>query len=300
MIRLADALGIERAEAVGIVELLVHLCAEQTPQGDIGLLTNREIALGIYSSRDPDQLVDALVSTGWLDEDDAHRLLVHDWADHVDDATRKRLSRAALAIYTPRTTADNGGQRRPDSTTQADNGSLPVPVPVPVPEPEPVSDAGRHPPPASAAPHLPADASGNATAVAPLGRLRAAGWGATLQPTTVEQVDLPYTPDVAGYLRRAGPCAVPEQYFAAAVAHWRSIQHDRRRGCSTDWLAMLETWASWHADRCAPCRQAARRSGAGAREPAALPDGVALVRRQLAEDEARFKPLALMTAAVRS
>src|SRR5207253_3273555 len=95
-LHLADVLGCERAEAVGLLELLWHFTARSAPQGDVGKFSNRQIVTGLYSSRDPDAVIAALQHTGWLDPHPRHRLIVHDWAHHLDQAVHKMLQRRGL------------------------------------------------------------------------------------------------------------------------------------------------------------------------------------------------------------
>lgn len=105
-LRLADRLSTperpcDKADAVGILEgLCNHFAPRSAPQGNIGRCTNREIAVGVGSSRDPDELVQALIASGWLDEHPEHRLLIHDWEQHADEAVRKWLIRNKLPWLT--------------------------------------------------------------------------------------------------------------------------------------------------------------------------------------------------------
>jgi hypothetical protein len=76
-------------------------------------------------------LVRALLQTGWLDRDQVHRLLVHDWAQHADKATKNALKRSELGfctytVPTPSVQQSNG---------EVKSGTL-YPLPEPVPDPE--------------------------------------------------------------------------------------------------------------------------------------------------------------------
>src|SRR4051794_3455837 len=86
-------LKIRRYHAVGILESLWHLTAREAPRGDIGKLRNERIAIGIDWGGDADRLVEALIEAGWIDSDDQHRLVIHDWPDHADDAVKKYMKR---------------------------------------------------------------------------------------------------------------------------------------------------------------------------------------------------------------
>lgn len=92
--KLCLALGLPSYAVVGILECLWHITAREAPRGDIGRLSNEEIALGMDWVEDPDRLIGALVACRWIDENAEHRLIVHDWPDHTEDATHTKLFRA--------------------------------------------------------------------------------------------------------------------------------------------------------------------------------------------------------------
>lgn len=131
MKRLCRELNIPQYEAVGILENLWHVTAREAPQGDIGKLSNEDIAMGIDWHGNADALIEALITCRWLDVSRQFRLIVHDWHEHCDEAVRKKLKRNGLSFRSIAPTADNVGQRR-------DMERLPEPVPEPVPEPGPV------------------------------------------------------------------------------------------------------------------------------------------------------------------
>lgn len=80
-------------QAIGLLEAVWHLAARETPRGDIGRLSNEDIALGIGWTDEPQALVDMLVEGKWLDRSDEHRLIVHDIHEHADEALRKLVAR---------------------------------------------------------------------------------------------------------------------------------------------------------------------------------------------------------------
>ena len=82
MKRLGRLLEIPQYQVVGILESLWHTTAKEAPQGNIGKLSNEDIALGIEWMGDPQALISALVQSRWLDEQDDARLVVHDWHLH--------------------------------------------------------------------------------------------------------------------------------------------------------------------------------------------------------------------------
>lgn len=146
--KLAHRLEMDLWQVKGILQAIWDLTAESARLGDIGRHTNEEIAMGIGYRGDVEQLIGALVETGWLDRSGAHRLVVHDWHDHVEGWVKKRVERAGerflsldvspdsppparKGVETPEKAVDlpenggsrgvvldNGGQRR----TTADNG----------------------------------------------------------------------------------------------------------------------------------------------------------------------------------
>lgn len=77
----------------GILEGLWQLCARETPAGNIGKLSDEDIAGFLDWDGTPAELIGALCDTGWLDPDPVHRLLVHDWDKHADDAVNMALAR---------------------------------------------------------------------------------------------------------------------------------------------------------------------------------------------------------------
>jgi hypothetical protein len=93
MKRLCRRLSIPTWQAVGLLESLWHLTARETPRGDIGKLPDETIALAIDYRGNEAEMLEALVASGWLDPDPVCRLVVHDWADHADDAVQMRLAR---------------------------------------------------------------------------------------------------------------------------------------------------------------------------------------------------------------
>ncbi len=163
---LAETLGIDPCYAMGVLEALWHATAELAPAGNIGRLPNLAIASQMGSRVDPDRLIAALVRSGHLDEHPEHRLMVHDWHLHSDDAADNKLSRAgqryangakprmrrlskaerekADALYAEQDaagTATDAGtpQVVPSQSvrTHAHMCALPEPVPKPEPEPNP-------------------------------------------------------------------------------------------------------------------------------------------------------------------
>jgi hypothetical protein len=93
---LADQLGISPAHALGLLEALWHVTAEDAPSGNIGRLSNKAIAMQMFTDLDPDRLIDALIASRHLDVHPVHRLIVHGWSDHADNHIHAWLARRCL------------------------------------------------------------------------------------------------------------------------------------------------------------------------------------------------------------
>ncbi len=138
----------QRAIAIGTLELLWHFAAEFAPQGDIGKYSDARIEAAVDWSGKKGILVPALITSKWCDASDQYRVLVHDWHDHADDATKKRLTRSGLMFLS--VNVESTGQRQKSSATQEENGGPPLPLPLPLPEPQPVPEPVPEPKPLTA------------------------------------------------------------------------------------------------------------------------------------------------------
>ncbi len=126
---LAQLLNIPIYSAVGLLELLWHFTARYAPQGDIGKYPDSVIAKAVGWEKHTGRtrvtselwLSSALVTAKLLDTSPIHRLVVHDWSDHADEAVRKFLSRHSLDFV----------------QTEA---RLPLPLPLPEPLPDTKTD----------------------------------------------------------------------------------------------------------------------------------------------------------------
>lgn len=76
-------LGLSLWQITGLLESLWRATEHNSPAGDIGKLTNDEIASAIEWEGDANDLISALVEFRWLDPDTDFRLVVHDWSDHA-------------------------------------------------------------------------------------------------------------------------------------------------------------------------------------------------------------------------
>ena len=134
--KLCRRLGIKQYAAVGILESLWHLTAREAPQGNIGKLTDEDIALAIDWDGATADLIDGLREAKWLDSSEEFRLLVHDWHEHADDGVKKKLQRANLPFLSVHVPTVSGHVAMPAEHIRLPEPE-PEPLPVPVPRPEP-------------------------------------------------------------------------------------------------------------------------------------------------------------------
>lgn len=87
------ATGLPKYALAGVLQCLWNFAAKDAYLGDIGKFSNEDIALAIGWDGDPDELIAALVQTGWIDKDSVSRLVIHDWGDHCEDWIRKKVGR---------------------------------------------------------------------------------------------------------------------------------------------------------------------------------------------------------------
>lgn len=93
MLDLAARLRIPREHAIGTMDVLLDWVHDMAPRGDIGKWPNGAIAVACGWSGDPDEFVNALVASRWLDIHPMHRLLVHDYPDHAERFVKAKLAR---------------------------------------------------------------------------------------------------------------------------------------------------------------------------------------------------------------
>jgi hypothetical protein len=99
---LAEKLEIPLHAAVGIMEMLWHYSGEYTPKGDIGRLADGVIAKAVDWRGDTSKLISVLIQTGWLDVNEEHRLVIHDWPQHCEQYVERKLERCGqkfLSVY---------------------------------------------------------------------------------------------------------------------------------------------------------------------------------------------------------
>lgn len=138
-------LKLSKFQALGLLEALWHFTGRFAPRGNIGRFTDRQIETWLEWEGEEGAAIQSLTATGWIDPDNVHRLVIHDWHHHADSTTKKQLGR------TKETFVSDISRQHPDMSRQ--NGKVsgpPEPVPEPVPEPEPVPGAGTEPEPGPA------------------------------------------------------------------------------------------------------------------------------------------------------
>jgi hypothetical protein len=147
--RLARKLKLPLYSVVGILETLWHLTADCADDGGIGRHSNEEIAAYLEWGGDCDELVDALVSSGWLDAHPLHRLIVHDWMEHAPKFIKDRVSKRKIRTYVssesdkrelaPRVSAGVSDKREPESDTRGAKCQMsPLTQPIPT-QPNPTN-----------------------------------------------------------------------------------------------------------------------------------------------------------------
>lgn len=93
MKRLCRRLDIPQWQGVGLVESLWQLTSREAPRGDIGKLSNEDIALAIGYHGDEARMIEALVLSRWVDQHPIERLIIHDWHEHCEDSVHVKLAR---------------------------------------------------------------------------------------------------------------------------------------------------------------------------------------------------------------
>lgn len=94
MADLARRLGVPIYVAVGVMECLWHWTAKYAPAGDVGKWGAAGISKGVNWDGPADGLVAALVASKFLDEHPEHGFVIHDWAEHADDAVHLTMARS--------------------------------------------------------------------------------------------------------------------------------------------------------------------------------------------------------------
>lgn len=81
-------------QTVGILESIWLMAQEDATDGAIGKYSNSDIAAAIEYEGNPDEMIQSLIESGWLDNDEEFRLIIHDWSDHVPKYIKGGFSKA--------------------------------------------------------------------------------------------------------------------------------------------------------------------------------------------------------------
>lgn len=165
-----------KGATLGWLEAIWHFAGRFTPQGNVGKYSDQAIEAWVEWNGVPGALISALAESKWLDKDQEHRLIAHDWHEHADVMVHTTLARSlqrfANGAYpeSGRLNArererfnawleSNGiapkpsgrpAKRQPEVSRDADSlhdmtaeipKPEPAPVPAPAPEPAPVLKA---------------------------------------------------------------------------------------------------------------------------------------------------------------
>ncbi len=93
--RLARKLGIPIPHVVGHLHILWHWCMSFAQDGDLTKYDAEEIAFGMMWDGDPEQLLEALVASGFLDLVKG-KLKVHNWDEYGGKRLRAMQNDASL------------------------------------------------------------------------------------------------------------------------------------------------------------------------------------------------------------
>lgn len=95
---LASRLEVSRPTAIGHLELLWAFTGKLTPQGNVGKWPDGAIARSCDWMGPPEDFINALIESGFLDRDSEHRLTVHDWSHHAQSWVRAKLKNSGLSF----------------------------------------------------------------------------------------------------------------------------------------------------------------------------------------------------------
>ena len=93
---LSAGLNCELPTTIGYLELLWKFVGQHSAQGNIGKWDDGAIARACYWPGEPEIFIKALVNSGYLEETEEHRLIVHDWEEHAQSWVRAKLKKLGL------------------------------------------------------------------------------------------------------------------------------------------------------------------------------------------------------------
>lgn len=116
--------------ATGLLETLWQVTSQHYKAGDIGKAENDDIAEAVSWYGDGDELVHMLVNSGWLDESDDHRLVVHDWHEHCPTFVKGNLKNAGIE-FASKSITKRGTKSPTKSLTKSDTKETDFSDPLP-------------------------------------------------------------------------------------------------------------------------------------------------------------------------
>jgi len=139
-LKLKRRLKLAHWQAVGLLESLWLIAQHSAQQGDIGKLSNEDLAASMEWAGDADELVQVFVDCGFLDRCRVHRLVVHGWNEHAPTWTRGNLAKAGLSIVVAVAVTPKDGPKDGPKDTPKDD-----PTDEPWDGPEPTVDSPTSP-----------------------------------------------------------------------------------------------------------------------------------------------------------
>jgi hypothetical protein len=136
--RLKQLLGLSKCPTLGYLEGLWHFAGKYTPHGDLGKYGDAEIEAWLEWDGPAGKLMESFRTAGWIDTSDKHRLVIHDWHLHADNATKLSVKRSGRDFVTKTdTVCAHRGDIVEESVTplrlpEPGAGAVPEPVPEPV------------------------------------------------------------------------------------------------------------------------------------------------------------------------
>lgn len=113
-------------QAIGLLEALWRATEHNAPAGDIGRLTDDEIASAIEWSGPADVLISALVDLHWIDRDPEFRLIIHDWSDHAPNYLKGAFAKHAKQFANDVAKQRNGQANSVLSTMPGHHATNPI------------------------------------------------------------------------------------------------------------------------------------------------------------------------------
>lgn len=246
-IRFAEILGIPLYSAWGLLEGLWIFVGEYSPGGAIGKYPSSAIAKAVEWEGNPDDLIDALVKSGFIDQHDCckeHSLMVHDWDDHISEFIKKRLQRKGLQLSAA--CPDNGGLFTPNGGQNPPRGGN-FPPKVRPTQPNPTQPHPTTPNPTAAA-----AAQGGGESIA-----EKTNQAINDQNIKLEFAPFAYEPEENDPMTHAPfTDGVPDQVRQAACVYlrkpWSLISHFNRSKIAEKWDAhgdaLLEAFTHYACD----------------------------------------------------